>query len=397
MKKKLFLAFLCTVLISAAVLCDAQNNIRSVPAAPAYNNKVESTIPKVTTPSAKTFIKNDVKLKQGETKFLELTEKEESILTGFASSDTDIAEIDSGGRVDAISTGTAKITANFSDKSKAEYKIIVTEADKKDIDRFSTCITANDDILYKNKKSGSNKLYEIKVNRRQNCVTVYTYDKNGKYTVPVRAMVCSTGANNSTITGTYGIYFKNEWHALYQGVYGHYVSGISGDYLFHSVPYYTANSDDIEIEEFNKLGRQASLGCVRLAASDTKWIYDNCPNNTQVTIYDDDDPGPLGKPETIKISDKNCGWDPTDNSSDNPYYSKTPVISGANDCIIKKGDQFYPLGGVSAVDTCSNDITNRITVTGNVVPSRTGRYKVTYSVTDVLNRTDSVDITVTVQ
>ncbi|MFR5209625.1 MAG: L,D-transpeptidase family protein [Clostridia bacterium] len=28
---------------------------------------------------------------------------------------------------------------------------------------------------------------------------------------------------------------------------------------------------------FNKLGEQASQGCVRLAVSDAKWVYDNCP------------------------------------------------------------------------------------------------------------------------
>ena len=38
-----------------------------------------------------------------------------------------------------------------------------------------------------------------------------------------------------------------------------------------------------------------------------------------------------------------------------------------------------------------------IEVFGNVVTTRKGKYKVTYSVTDVLKRTSSVTITVTVQ
>ena len=57
-------------------------------------------------------------------------------------------------------------------------------------------------------------------------------DENGEYTVPIRAMVCSCGKNNGTITGTFGIYFKHEWHPLFDNVYGQYVSGISGDDLF---------------------------------------------------------------------------------------------------------------------------------------------------------------------
>ena len=42
-----------------------------------------------------------------------------------------------------------------------------------------------------------------------------------------------------------------------------------------------------------------------------KWIYDNCPLNTKVTIYDSSNPGPLGKPATIKIP-AGQNWDPTD-------------------------------------------------------------------------------------
>ena len=54
------------------------------------------------------------------------------------------------------------------------------------------------------------------------------------------------------------------------------------------------------------------------------------------------------------------------------------------------------MDNIKAVDTCSNDITDKVVVTGNVVTSRVGKYKVTYSVTDSLHRSTSVDITVTV-
>ncbi len=47
---------------------------------------------------------------------------------------------------------------------------------------------------------------------------------------------------------------------------------------------------------------------------DAKWIADNCPSGTTVEIYEDDDPGPLGKPEAAHIDtdSPNKGWDPTD-------------------------------------------------------------------------------------
>ena len=45
--------------------------------------------------------------------------------------------------------------------------------------------------------------YYIKINRQQNCVTVYALDSKGKYTKPVKAFACSVGVNNATPTGTF--------------------------------------------------------------------------------------------------------------------------------------------------------------------------------------------------
>lgn len=397
MKKNIFLLLLCFILTFTCMLCAFGGVERN-------NNEDKSTFSTISTeiipiesPTYKIDSKEPLTLSVGEAKIIAISKDEENKLRKWTSSDVNIATIDSGGRVDAKKEGNVTVTALFDDNKKYECKVMVVEAEKEEVDRFSTCITANSDILKKNlaDNSGRNP-YSIHVNRKQNCVTVYTYDENGEYTVPVRAMVCSCGKNNGTITGTYGIYFKHEWHSLYNNVYGQYVSGISGDYLFHSVPYYTISPDDLEVEEFNKLGTSASLGCVRLSVSDTKWIYDNCAYNTEVKIYDDDVAGPLGKPETIKITDLKCGWDPTDDNKSNPYYNKAPKITGAKSCKIKKGESFSVMDKIKAVDTCSNDITDKVVVTGNVVTSRVGKYKVTYSVTDSLHRRARVDIMVTV-
>ena len=398
MKKFLFISLLCFILIFTCMLCAfggvEHNNYEN-------NNPSQDTTPTeiipIESPTYKIDSKEPLTLSVGEAKVIIISKEEEEKLHKWTSSDVTIATVDSGGRVDAKSTGNVTVTALFSDNKKYECKVTVVEAEEEEVDRFSTAITANSDVLEKNlaDNSGRNP-YAIYVNRKKNCVTVYTYDENGEYTVPIRAMVCSCGKNNGTITGTFGIYFKHEWHPLFDNVYGQYVSGISGDYLFHSVPYYSPSPDDLEVEEFNKLGTSASLGCVRLSVSDTKWIYENCAYNTTIKIYDDDTPGPLGKPETIKITDLKCGWDPTDDNKSNPYYNKTPQIAGAESCKIKKGGIFSPMGNIKAVDTCSNDITDKVVVTGNVVTSRVGKYKVTYSVTDSLHRHKRVDITVTV-
>ena len=265
-------------------------------------------------------------------------------------------------------------------------------------DGYSTAILANQDILESNLANNGYSInpYYIKVNKRQNCVTVYTYDENGDYTVPVRAMVASCGLDGSTVTGDFSIYYNQEWNGLFGDVYGYYTVGFYGNYLFHSVPYYDASPDTLKTHEYNKLGQEASQGCVRMAVADEKWLFDNCYVDTPVTVYEDDNPGPLGKPEAMRITDHDCGWDPTDPDEDNPYASCSPQIVGAKNLFIDKGSDFNILSGITALDTCSNDITNKIVVSGNVPTDKEGSYNVTYSVEDAMHRTASKTIVVTV-
>ena len=78
----------------------------------------------------------------------------------------------------------------------------------------------------------------------------------------------------------------------------------------------------MEYLEYNKLGNGASAGCVRLAAIDAKWIYDNISSGTVVKIYDSDElPPGVVKPTAIKIDENDVrrGWDPTDPDPSNPW------------------------------------------------------------------------------
>ena len=168
--------------------------------------------------------------------------------------------------------------------------------------------------------------YYIRVNRTQNVVMVYALDENGEYSGLVKTFVSSNGAPGSeTIIGTYTIANKYESLLLVGNVWGHYATQIDGPYLFHSVPYYSPGNphwDDLEYEEYNKLGEAASAGCVRLAVIDAKWIYDNVAAGTTVEIYDADTlPDGVVKPEAIKIdvNSANRGWDPTDPDPENPW------------------------------------------------------------------------------
>ena len=165
--------------------------------------------------------------------------------------------------------------------------------------------------------------YAIDVLRSQNVVIVYGKDETGEYTMPVKVFLCSTG--RATPSGTYTLGSKYQWGALFGGVWGQYVSRITGNILFHSVPYHRKAKDSLETEEYNKLGTAASMGCVRLPVRDCKWIFDYCPKGTRVRIYDTASlPVPRPTADTLPLDDPKSGWDPTDPDPENPWKEAPP-------------------------------------------------------------------------
>lgn len=241
--------------------------------------------------------------------------------------------------------------------------------------------------------------YFIKINRQQNVVTIYKLDSRGAYTVPVKAMTCSTGVNNSTPTGTFTMSGKYRWHELMGEVYGQYCSRIHGGVLFHSVFYNEpSNPATLAYNSYNRLGTQASHGCVRLNVADAKWIYDNCPSGTRVTIYDSRNPGPLGKPDTIKIdiSSPYRGWDPTDPNPGNPWQKMKPTFKGLKDRTIERCSKKPDLKkGVTATDYKGTKL--KFTVSGKCNTKKVGKYRITYTAKDAKGSVTQKTITITVK
>lgn len=247
--------------------------------------------------------------------------------------------------------------------------------------------------------------YVIKVNRAANCTTVYGKDANGNYSVPVRAITVSCGKIiNDTPLGEFNTIISYDWRLMFDNTYGHYAYRIVGSTLFHSVPYYTASNDDLEWEEYNKLGSPASLGCVRMTVADAKWLVDNCPIGTKVIIYDNAaNPGPLGKPETIKIPANSPykGWDPTDPHPNNPWHDFSAKITApsSKSVTVNQGSaESKILSAFKAKDTCGNDISNKMVLSGDFDLNREGTYNnLKIKVTDALGRTDEVTFTLIVK
>ncbi|MGN0243960.1 MAG: immunoglobulin-like domain-containing protein [Lachnospiraceae bacterium] len=245
-----------------------------------------------------------------------------------------------------------------------------------------------------NQVSAAGSPYWIKINKGTNVVTVYKQDKNGKYKVPHKAFICSVG--NATPVGTFYIPYKMRWGELMGPSYGQYCSVITGDFLFHSVWYYQKTNNSLSYTEYNKLGTTASHGCVRLTCIDAKWIYDNCPTGTGVTIFNGTSKNdPLGKPKALKLSGY-TGWDPTDPDPNNPYAKYRPVIEGAKNQKVTAFTKFKPQKGVTARSSSGKKLTRRLQIDSKVNMKRAGKYPVTYSVEDDYHRITTKMITVTV-
>lgn len=247
--------------------------------------------------------------------------------------------------------------------------------------------------------------YMIKVNRAANCLTVYGKDEAGKFTVPVKAITVSCGKTvGDTPLGTYQTINEYKWRKMVDGTYSQYAYRIFGPILFHSVPYYSQAKNDLEWEEFNKLGSPASLGCVRMTVADSKWLMDHCPIGTLVTIYDDAaNPGPLGKPDTIKIPADSPykNWDPTDPDPANPWSLFAATIETPADKTVNviPGTTIDEIKATyfTAKDTCGNDISKKIVIKGNYDLNVEGTYNLTVYVIDAIGSKAQVDITLNVK
>lgn len=220
----------------------------------------------------------------------------------------------------------ASVTGEYDINKAGEYRLKYVAEDS------SHNITEEEFVLKVNKKpivnnnSGYDMAYRagfpyyIKVNRKLNVVYVYEA-VNGEYSKLIKVFTCSAGRGSNTPLGVFATKNKYVWKELIGPCYGQYSTRITGQILFHSVPYKYQSKDSLEWWLYNRLGNNDSLGCIRLTVEAAKWIYDNCPLGTFVEIFESNDLGGVEKPTTLKISesDPRRGWDPTDPDPANPW------------------------------------------------------------------------------
>lgn len=131
--------------------------------------------------------------------------------------------------------------------------------------------------------------YTIEVDIANQIVTVYS-TADGSI---VRQMLCSSGMNGCTPTGTFRLTEKGrasertEWTYLAQyRCYVKYATRIYYGYMFHSLPFDAKDMNSMQAQAASEFGLPTSHGCIRLRVEDAKFIAENCLMGTEVTIHD---------------------------------------------------------------------------------------------------------------
>ena len=170
--------------------------------------------------------------------------------------------------------------------------------------------------------------YYIRVNRSANVVTVYTAGDDGRYSVPypghgvlLRRLRDAAGGTSRWTAGIAGSGWG--WWAVcpVSTARRSTATTCSTPSLYGAVQ----QRGSLQPGSSTSWGTSCSHGCIRLQVADAKWIYDNKYDIAGVTIYDSDDPGPLGKPSAPLSAARYPGWDPTDPDSDNPWNKPADV------------------------------------------------------------------------
>ncbi|MCR5331903.1 MAG: L,D-transpeptidase family protein [Lachnospiraceae bacterium] len=128
--------------------------------------------------------------------------------------------------------------------------------------------------------------YRIVVDIYHQVVMVFTKDENGRYTVPERYMLCSSGGDNSpSPLGTFKMRSYRVRFGLFRNTdsYAQYWSLISGRIYFHTT-LYSEHDGSTYTDTYKDLGTNCSHGCIRLTVPDAKWIWYHCAPGTVVEI-----------------------------------------------------------------------------------------------------------------
>lgn len=225
----------------------------------------------------------------------------------------------------------------------------------------------------------NNGQYKISVNKKNNVIVVYKKDSKGEYSEAFKSMTCSVGRDVSV--GEYETGDRYLWKIVNGNVWAQYATRLDGATMFQSVPFREKAKNTLIVKYYNQLGTNCNASAIRLSVADAKWIMENSPEGTIVEVFEDDDMGPLGKPNVLALSEDDC-WDPSDPDPSNPGNGNGIIFVGVTDKTVERGISIDYLEGVQVVNRDGVELSVNIEVDSDVDIFKCGTYEVIYSVRD---------------
>lgn len=235
--------------------------------------------------------------------------------------------------------------------------------------------------------------YSIKVNKKKNAVIVYQKNDDGD-NVAVKVMRASVGED--TPTGKFEIMESYTWISATDVYWNKYSCRFTENFWFQSADYFAPYNSYISVDSYNAIGETLEdSGCVKLTVEDAKWIYDNCPEGTKVTVVKgkESDELPLEFDAFIELPSYG-GWDPTDPDSDNPWRNAAAgTIAASSETIyIERGSNVNHLSNVVALDDDGSNVTKQLEHE-KVDSSEVGTYTIKYSFVTSSGKTVTAEVT----
>lgn len=156
-------------------------------------------------------------------------------------------------------------------------KISKVERDNNELNYSKFDINMTEFVNDNNIKSLTNYLIITSIKER----FTYLYEKKNNIWEILYKYSCTVGKSSTpTIKGVFKVGQKYEAIGT-ENSSARYATNIIGEYYYHSILY---DPKDLYIID-DSLGVAISHGCIRLATSSAKWIYDNIAESSTIVIH----------------------------------------------------------------------------------------------------------------
>lgn len=221
-------------------------------------------------------------------------------------------------------------------------------------------------------------LYELRVNIKKKTMTVYQYAKDKKSKKAVRVVSCAIGKDLKP--GKYKTSTTYSWLNI-NGGWHQYNTQIGNKAWIQSAAYREAQPYSLSKTSYREIGDKKNGGsCILLYAKDAQWIVSKCKVGTVIHIEKGkkSDKLPLQIESTVAPL-KDCGWDPTDPNSANPYKKavNAKIVKGVDVVYVEKGHEPEYLGNLLAKNKFGKNITGKLSYQP-IDTNTLGTYKVKF-------------------